>query len=275
MTRAARAIIDTRALQHNLQEIRKRAPASKIMAVVKANGYGHGIVPVAQALQGADAFAVACLAEALQIRNSGCANPILLLEGVFDAGELSIAARQGFEIVVHNTEQLNYLSEYSGTPLRVWLKMDTGMNRLGFKPEDYRAVWEKLQALNGVMKPVCLMSHFANADIRDADFTRKQIKLFNDVTAGLPGERSMANTAGILDWKESHLDWVRPGLGLFGASPFAGRTGGDEGLQAVMTVVSELIAVKHITRGAGVGYGSTWSAPEDMPFGVAAFGYGD
>ncbi|HWP94416.1 MAG TPA: alanine racemase [Gammaproteobacteria bacterium] len=275
MSRAARAIIDTRALQHNLRRIRELAPGRRVMAVIKANAYGHGIVPVARALAAADAFAVACTDEALAVRAAGLPNRIVLLEGVFSADELAVAARENLEVVVHSPEQLAWLAAFHGGTVDVWLKIDTGMNRLGFRVEDTRAAWQRLQELPAVRKPVRLMTHLANADDPDGTRTAEQLARFTAVTRDLPGERSIANSAGTLAWPESHADWVRPGLALYGVSPFAGRTGADEGLVPAMTMLTELHAVKTVRRGESVGYGGSWTAAQDTRIGVAAIGYGD
>lgn len=275
MTRAARADIQTSALQHNLDEIRRRAPRSKVMAVIKANAYGHGIAAVARALRDTDAFAVACLDEALRVRDAGVHTPVILLEGVFAPDEQARAAAAGFEIVVHTQRQLEWLKEYRGNPLPVWLKLDTGMNRLGFKPEEFLQAWGALKILPGVAGTPRLMTHLAKADEKDADFTARQEKLFDEITAGMPGERSIANSAGTLAFPETHRDWVRPGVSLYGVSPLEDSDGPDENLRAAMTVSTELIAVKTMKQGECIGYGGHWIAQQDTRYGIAAIGYGD
>lgn len=275
MTRATRADIDLGALRHNLAAIRKRAPASRVLAVIKANAYGHGIEPVARALQDSDAFAVACIDEAMRVRRAGVNNSVVLLEGVFTPEEQTQAAANNFEIVVHSARQLEWLRTYPGTPLKVWLKLDSGMNRLGFKPDEFRAAWDALQGLKGVDGSPRLMTHLARADERDVEFTSRQQKLFDDLTADLPGEKSIANSAGTLAFPETHRDWVRPGGLLYGVSPLEDSTGVAEGLQPVMTVSTDLIAVKRLRKDEPIGYGGQWRAPEAMPYGIAAIGYGD
>lgn len=276
MSRATRAVINLNALRHNLKRARALAPRARVMAMVKANAYGHGIAAVAGALADADAFGVASLEEALAIRRAGLAHPIVLLEGLFDASEISAAARNGCELVVHDAHQLALLeSAPAEAALRVWLKVDSGMHRLGFAPADLRNVWQRVNAARAVRHPLRLMTHLACADEPGSAATRKQLEVFAEATAGLQAERSIANSAGLLAWPESHADWVRPGLLLYGASPFAGRCGTDEGLIPAMTVKTELIAVKNVARGAAVGYGYTWAAPADTRIGIAAIGYGD
>lgn len=275
MSRATRAAISTAALRHNLRVIRGRAPRARIMAVVKANAYGHGLEAVARALASADAFGVACVEEALRIRAAGLANPVVLLEGAFHPDDLVVAAREGFELVVHCAEQLEFFAHYAGPPLPVWLKIDSGMNRLGFKPDAVAAAWQRLQTLAVVQQPVRLMTHLANADLRDTACNNAQLQVFEDCTRDWSGERSICNSASTLSLPDAQADWVRPGLVLYGVSPFADSTGLDEGLQAAMTVSTRLIAVKDIQRGESVGYGGVWQAPDNMRIGIAAIGYGD
>ncbi|MGA9852718.1 MAG: alanine racemase [Gammaproteobacteria bacterium] len=276
MSRATGAVINLSVLRHNLQRVRALAPRSRIMAMVKANAYGHGIAAAARALSQADAFGVASLDEALAIRHAGLAHPIVLLEGVFATAELEDAAKNGCELVVHDNNQLALLeaSRLEKT-LGVWLKIDTGMHRLGFPAADAHAAWERLSAARAVRGPVRLMTHLARADEPGNPHTRAQLDSFSAVTAGLRAERSIANSAGILAWPGSHADWVRPGILLYGVSPFAGRSGVEEGLIPAMTMCTTLIAVKQVKQGAAVGYGGVWVAPEDTRIGIAAIGYGD
>ena len=275
MTRATRADIHLDALRHNLAAVRRRAPQSRVLAVIKANAYGHGIEPVARALANADAFAVACIDEALRVRSAGVANPVVLLEGVFSPEELAQAAASNFEIVVHSARQLDWLREYSGKPLKVWLKLDSGMNRLGFKPQDFLAAWRALGEMHAVDGVARQMTHLARADERDLEFTTRQKDIFDELTHDLPGEKSIANSAGTLAFPDTHRDWVRPGGLLYGVSPLEDSTGPGEGLRPVMTVSTDLIAVKQLQRGEAIGYGGQWRAPEAMPYGIVAIGYGD
>jgi alanine racemase len=276
LNRAARATIDTAALRANLAVVRRAAPGSRIMAVIKANAYGHGIVPVARALSAADAFAVARMEEAVAIREAGLDQRVVLLEGVFHPEQLALAGRLGLELVVHDPEQLAMLEgDAAGHRFPVWLKIDTGMHRLGFPVEDYAAARGRLEACAAVAGPLRYMTHLACADERDAAATGRQLELFGELLAGIDGERTIANSAGLLAWPDSRADWVRPGLMLYGASPFPEETGGSLGLKPAMTLSSELIAVKTVKAGGRVGYGGTWTAPRDTRIGVAAIGYGD
>jgi alanine racemase len=246
-----------------------------VATAVKAEGYGHGLLRVARTLD-ADAFAVACIEEALALREAGIQQPILLLEGVFDAAELPLCVRHCLAITVHHPEQVLMLErarlEY---PLWVWLKVDTGMHRLGLQPEIVAAIHQRLRNCPAVAPKMGLMSHLARADERDCDATLQQLQTFNAATAGLPGERSLANSAGILGWPQTHLDWVRPGIMLYGASPFMDSLAAAEDLRPVMTLSSRLIAINRLRQGEAVGYGGTWICPMDMDVGVAAVGYGD
>jgi alanine racemase len=247
-----------------------------VAAAVKADGYGHGLVRVARALNDADAFAVASIEEAKILRRAGVQQRILLLEGVFEAAELSRCARYGLNIAIHHPEQVRMLEMARlDRPLRVWLKIDTGMHRLGLEPDTTSAMFRRLMDCPSVAPAIGLMSHLARADERDCNFTLQQLQVFEKATAGLPGARSLANSAGILGWPQTHFDWVRPGIMLYGASPFVDRLAADEGLRPVMTFQTRLISIKRLHRGDPVGYGGTWTCPEDMDMGVAAVGYGD
>ena len=276
MSRATGAVINLSALRHNLQRVRELAPRTRIMAVVKANAYGHGIAQVASALSAADAFAVACLEEALEIRHAGLVHPIVLLEGVFNVAELDEAARNGCELVVHDARQLALLEDARiQHNLSVWLKINSGMHRLGFPPSQARDLWERLGNAHAVRNPVRLMTHLASADEISNPRTRLQLGTFAAAMAGIQAERSIANSAGILAWPDSHADWVRPGILLYGVSPFTGRNGAQEGLIPAMTMGTTLISVQRVSKGEAVGYGGAWVAPEDMHIGIAAIGYGD
>jgi alanine racemase len=276
VNRAARATIDSAALRSNLRAAAAQTAGSRVMAVIKANAYGHGIVPAARALAAADAFGVARLEEAVAIRHAGLANRIVLLEGVFHVEQLGLAAEMGLELVVHDPVQIEMLEAAGGSHrYPVWLKLDTGMNRLGFEPARAGDLVRRLRACAAVGKNLHLMTHLACADQPADATTAAQIDAFNAAIAGLAGERSIANSAGLMAWRDSHADWVRPGIMLYGVSPFADSTGPELGLRPVMTLASELIAVKRVPAGARVGYGGVWTAPEETPIGVAAIGYGD
>lgn len=276
--RVAQAVIDLPALRHNLQRARAAAPDTRVLAAIKADGYGHGQVAVARNLaDGADALGVACLKEALALREAGIDTAIVLLEGFFHPDELPAIVEHGLEMVVHHPFQLEALDGLRpGRPIPVWLKVDTGMHRLGFPPAQAARVWQWLGERPAVVAPVGLLTHLANADERDDPTTGAQLARFDAALAGCPGaQRSIANSAGVLGWPESHADWVRPGIMLYGCSPFPGRIGPDEALRPVMTLRSALMAVNRLEAGDRVGYGGTWTAPEPMPVGVVAVGYGD
>jgi alanine racemase len=270
------AVIDTAALRHNLRLVRGWAPSSRVMAVIKANAYGHGLVNVARALESADAFAVARVDEGLTLRAAGVRNRTVLLEGVFDAEQLAAAAASGFELVVHTAEQVELLrAAPPGSKFKVWLKLDTGMNRLGFKGRDFDAAYSHLGAVQAVQPPVNLFTHLASADDPQLAATQRQLEDFAAATASLPGERSIANSAGMMSYREAQADWVRPGLLLYGASPFFGSIGADYGLRPAMTLRSHVIAVKELGAGERVGYGGDFTAQRPTRLAVAAVGYGD
>ncbi len=271
-----RAVVDTAALRHNLSRVREFAPGSRVLAVLKANAYGHGMAPVAAALAGADAFAVARPGEAVTLRAAGLRGRIVVLEGVQGAEQLREAAHHGFELVVHQPEQIALLEAWRGEhPFRIWLKIDSGMGRLGFRPGELPVALARLAACQSIVRPMTLMTHLACADLRDNERTRAQLESFAQATLGLPGERSIANSAGLIGWPETRADWVRPGLMLYGISPFADATGADLGLRPAMTLETHVIALKELSAGDRVGYGGTWIAPRATRIAVAAAGYGD
>ena len=275
MSRATLAVVDLEALHHNLQRARKAAAYSRVMVVIKANAYGHDQVRVARALNDADYFAVACIEEAIGLREAGIEVPILLLEGVFEASELPLCSRMNLDVVVHHISQLEMLEQADlERPIRVWMKIDSGMHRLGLDLEQVTPVWRRLRACP-VVADIRLMSHLANADDRNDGYTLEQLRVLRAAIKGLPGEVSLANSAGTLGWPDTHLDWVRTGIMLYGASPFCDSLGPEEGLRPVMTLSTRLIAIKRLHKGDPVGYSCTWICPEDMAVGVAAIGYGD
>ena len=274
--KAATAHIDLEALKHNLGRVKQQAPNSKVMAVVKANSYGHGLHYIAQHASAADAFGVARIEEALQLRASGVVKPILLLEGFYSSGDLPVLVTNSIHTVVHCEEQLYDLEKASlENPVVVWLKIDSGMHRLGVRPEHFEHFVERLEACKNVAKPLRYMSHFGCADELDKPITQKQIELFLSLTKGCLGERSLANSAGVLAWPDSQLEWVRPGIILYGVSPLPNKTATDLGFKPVMTLKSHLIAVRTVKSGESVGYGGNWASDRDTKVGVIAIGYGD
>jgi alanine racemase len=271
------ATVDAGALRHNLAMVRKWAPRSRVMAVIKANAYGHGLIAVARALaETADAFAVARVDEGLSLRLAGINTCTVLLEGVFDREQLDAAGGANFELVVHTSEQIELLRNApAGVRFKVWLKLDSGMNRLGFKGPAFDAAHAALSALGSVQQPVNLFTHLASADDPELATTVDQLARFDAATRLLSGDRSIANSAGMLSFPQAQADWVRPGLLLYGVSPIAGTIGADYGLQPVMTLRSHIIAVKEIAAGERVGYGGDWTAARTTRLAVAAVGYGD
>jgi alanine racemase len=245
------------------------------MAAIKANGYGHGLVRVANALAGSDGFGVACIDEALELRAAGITAPITLLEGFFHPDEIPLIEQHRLDLLLHHPVQTEALEQASiHTSIRVWLKIDTGMHRLGVSPEDAASLWQRLERHPG-LQPLGQMTHLACADEPGHPATGIQLQLFRRATEALPGERAIANSAGILGWPDSHAEWVRPGIMLYGVSPFIAGRAAEHDLKPVMTLSSELIAVNQLKQGDAVGYGATWTCPEAMPVGVVAIGYGD
>ncbi len=284
MSFGARALIRLGALSHNLARLRQHAPGARIMAVVKANAYGHGLINVVRELRDVDAFAVARLSEALAIRDAGFDDPVTLLSGVLTADELRTAAKQGFEVVTHSPMQLDLLERHDAEPLTCWLKFDTGMTRLGFRPEEGDAVIDRARAARGVGE-LRLMTHFASADEPDNPFTATQLGRFERVVRGFEGDVGFANSPGTLGWDYctdarerlgfSGELWIRPGIALYGISPFANATGAELGLEPAMQFEARLIAVKPLRAGDRVGYKGTWTAAADSTVGIISAGYGD
>ncbi|MCH4195453.1 MAG: alanine racemase [Serratia liquefaciens] len=274
--KAATAVIDRRALRHNLQQVRRQAPQSRLIAVVKANAYGHGLLETAHTLQDADCYGVARIGEALKLRSGGIVKPILMLEGFFSAEDLPVLVANNIETAVHSIEQLEALEQATlARPVPVWMKLDTGMHRLGVRPEHAEAFYQRLSACRNVVQPVNIMSHFSRADEPSSDATLKQMQCFEQFARGKPGQRSIAASGGTLLWPDAHNDWVRPGIILYGVSPMEDANGSQFDLQPAMTLKSNLIAVREHKAGESVGYGGTWVSEGDTRLGVVAMGYGD
>jgi alanine racemase len=278
--RDARLGINVSALHHNLGRVREAAPYARVMAMVKADAYGHGARLVAEALAEADGFGVAFLEEALALRAAGIRQPITLLEGVFSDAEMFEAVRHGLTVVIHQESQVGYLERcrLSG-PVNLWLKLDSGMHRLGFTPESAVIAYRRLRAAR-ITGELGLMTHFACADELESPMTDRQLTRFRAVQqvlqgGGEPVPDSLCNSAGILAWPAAHGSWVRPGIMLYGSSPFAGQSAESLGLRPVMTLTSKLIAVRELKRGEPVGYGATWTSERDTRIGVVSIGYGD
>ncbi|MFO7858400.1 MAG: alanine racemase [Ectothiorhodospiraceae bacterium] len=276
MTRETRAAISVPALRHNLAVARSYAGASRVMAVVKGDGYGHGLLRVAYALRGADGFAVTCLEEAIPLREAGFAHPILLLEGPYEPDEVQLASRYRLDLVVHSEWQISVLRNARlPRPVNVWLKVDSGMHRLGLRPEQVPQAHARLSASMSVAAHIRLITHLAEADDRESPVTQRQLECFAAGVDGLHGERSVANSAGLLAWPPTRADWVRPGIMLYGATPFDVADPPHTPLRPVMTLTTRLNAIYEHHEGDAIGYGGTWVCPETMPVGVAAIGYGD
>ncbi len=284
MSRVTRATINLAGLKHNLAVVKQAAPPQKIMAVIKADAYGHGIARVAQALAEEltehDAFAVASIDEAVMLRAVGIKNSIVALEGFNSSVDLTVIQQHSITAVIHHISQVILLELHAelANNTKCWLKIDTGMHRLGFAPDDVKKMYQRL--LNaGVDTNIGLMTHLANADDRQDAKSEQQIELFKQIVSGNPAETSLANSAAILGWPEAHGHWVRPGIMLYGVNPFVATE--DEtnkhvtALEPVMTLTAALIAVNKISKDETIGYGSTWQCPEDMLVGVVSIGYGD
>lgn len=272
----ATASIDRTALINNFNAIKTLAPNTKVMAVLKANAYGHGLVRIAKWLPQADAFGVARIDEALELRAGGVVKPIVLLEGFFNPGDLEIIAVNNFQTIIHNKEQLLALEKCQlNQPIQVWLKIDTGMHRLGINPEQFDDFYRRLQQCSIVQSNIKFMSHLACADDLNSVKTEQQISLFNKLTEHLPGDKTLANSAGLCALPQTHFQWIRPGLMMYGISPLENHQPLAQPLQPVMTLHSSLISVRDIKEGDTIGYGATWQAPKDTRIGVVAIGYGD
>jgi alanine racemase len=275
--RAARARIDLSALRHNLRVARAAAPGSRIMAVTKADAYGHGMPEAARALAGeCDAFAVSCVQEAARLREAGIAQPLVVLQGFKDGAELAEAARLGARPVLHEPGQIACLESASlDKPPAVWLKLDTGMHRLGFPPFEAAALVQRLGTSGRVAGQPGLMTHLACADEPARPEAGMQLRVFDEAVAGLPGEQSVANSAAVLRMPAAHRDWVRPGIMLYGASPLIGVSAESLGLRPVMTVSAPVVAVKPLQPGDAVGYGGTYVCDRPRRLAIVAIGYGD
>jgi alanine racemase len=274
--RPARALIDLDALRANFRLARELGGGRKTLAAVKADAYGHGAVVCARALEGeADAFGVACIEEALELRSAGITTPILLLEGFFDAAELPLIVQHDLWFAVAAPWQVEAVEAFATeAPLRIWLKLDSGMHRLGLGPADFRAAHARLSALPHV-GPMVLMSHLARADELDSPRTREQAATFAAAIQGLEGETSLCNSPALLGWPEVRSDWVRPGLMLYGANPLPAQSGQTARLRPVMTMQSKIFAVREIAAGEPVGYGARFVAERHTRVGVVAMGYAD
>ena len=273
MPRPILATIKASAFAHNLSVARQRAPHSKVWAVVKANAYGHGLAAAARALQEADGYAMLDFEEAIRLRLQGVTKPILLLEGFFKPPDVALLAEYDLTPVVHNIEQIEILERTAlARPIDAYLKVNSGMNRLGFTVDNVRIGWNALHSHEQI-RSVTLMTHFADAD--GAGGVAGQLEWFNSLTQPMQGPRSLANSAAVLRFPETHADWVRPGILLYGCSPFPDQTAEDLGLRPAMTLTSEIIALQNLQPGERVGYGFGFEATEEMTIAIIACGYAD
>lgn len=277
MSRVTTATIHADALRGNLARVRQLSGAARVMAVVKADAYGHGLERAARALADADAFGVACIADGQRLRAAGMRQRIVVLSGMDEPGDLAELRRLQLEPVVHHAVQLQWLREdrQRQPPLTVWLKIDTGMHRLGFPPAEAAQAFRELQALPNVAADILLMTHLANSDVLDDPHTRAQLQAFEATVEPLAGQRSVANSAALLGWPASQAQWVRVGGLLYGMDLHAGAQHAVGSWRPAMTLATRLVAVNRVARGERVGYAGAWQCPEDMSVGVASIGYGD
>lgn len=273
--RIAKAVVSRAAILHNYEKIKSFCGQRPVMAVLKANAYGHGIISVAKTLSHADSIGVASIQEAIQLREHEITHQIVLLEGVNHEHELELVERFDLDVVVHNDVGLGLLCENNfEKPIRVWLKLDTGMHRLGFYEADFHQAYRQLKQQKW-LKEIFLMSHLACADDIQSPVTHQQLKQFKKATQKYPERKCLANSAGTLAWPETHYDYVRSGLMLFGCSPLVASTGADHQLIPAMEFQSEVIALKPIKAGESIGYGFSWTAEKDTQIAIVSVGYGD
>lgn len=278
MKRSAHILIHPEALQHNLLQTKKAAPNSKVNAVIKSNAYGHGAVETAGILyQTADGFAVSCLPEAIELRQAGIDLPITVLQGHQNMGDLRAAANYKLRLVVHDNHQLNLLDQYTQNHhFDLGIKIDSGMHRLGFSPDRALDIYTKLKNHTRVNPDqLMMMTHLSCADEPNNDYTTQQLSTFKKACIGIQAPKSIANSAGILAWKSSHEDWIRPGIMLYGSSPFAKTDHNNHKLKAAMTLNAPVIALHDLNKGDAIGYGASWQCPHDMRVAVIACGYAD
>ncbi len=275
MARNTIARIDADAVAHNLARVRQWAPHSRVMAVVKADAYGHRLDLCLPALAQADMLAVATIDEARAVRRLGNRQRVLMLEGVLHASDLAVVETLGLELTIHHASQVEMLEAFGRAPSpRLWLKVDSGMHRLGVEPDQARALHGRLLALPGA-EQVNLVTHFASAECPLSDSATEQLARFDAAVADLAGEHCLANSGAILNHPRTHRDWVRAGIVLYGISPASGRTGVDLGLKPVMTLEAEVLAINRVAAGETIGYGGRFRAERDLSVAVIGIGYGD
>ncbi|MBN0988236.1 alanine racemase [Amphritea pacifica] len=276
MSRAAKITVDLEAIRQNYRLARSLNTAGNAAAIIKADAYGHNAVKVARALQAeADAFGVACIEEGIELIEAGIQKPVLLLEGFFEVSELPYISEHGMWCAVHSLHQIEQIAQASlSKPVTVWLKMNSGMNRLGIHPDDYQAAFQRLQQLDNV-SDIVLMTHFASSDELDKATTEQQLAVFNRASEGLDAPHCLANSAAVLAWQDARRDWMRPGLMLYGATPFPEAQEQADKLLPAMTLTSEVIAIRDVQPGECVGYGGNFVADKPTRVGTVALGYAD
>jgi alanine racemase len=271
--RPLKATINHQALLSNLNCVKRIADKSKVMAVLKANAYGHSLLNVAKTLRTSDGFAVLSIDEAVLLKENFPNHTVLLLEGFFDKAEVNVASKLGINVTIHNQRQIDFIDKVKPViPINIHLKINTGMNRLGFMPAEINYLLESL-ASNPFIGDIVLMTHFSTAD--EELGVEKQLTVFNAIADNYNYPASVANSASIIRYPESNLDWVRPGIMLYGLSPFIDKSGIDIGLIPAMSLTSEIIAVQEIKAGDSVGYGLDFKSDKSMRIGIVACGYAD
>lgn len=276
MSRAAKISVDLDAIRHNYRLARSLNSAGHAVAIIKANAYGHGAIEVARALEAeADAFGVACIEEGVELVDAGIQKPVLLLEGYFEVSELDYISEHGLWCAVHSLDQIEQIAQATlSKPITVWLKMNSGMNRLGVHPDDYQAAFKRLKQLDNV-SDIVLMTHFFNADELALGDTEAQLAVFNKASEGLDAPHCLANSAAVLAWSDARRDWMRPGLMLYGATPFPETQENADKLIPAMTLSSKVIAVREVQPGETVGYAGLFCADKPTRVGTVAMGYAD
>ena len=280
MKRSARVIIHPEALQHNLNRAKQIAPNSKLLAVVKANAYGHNSVDTAGTLYDiAQGFAVACVPEAIVLREAGIDKPLTVLQGFQNDEDLRVAEQLDMRLTVHDDNQLSLLDNYSaksGYRFKLNIKIDSGMHRLGLAPDRAEDLYKKLSNHSQINPDaLIMMTHFSSADELDNSCTSDQLNVFEKACANINAPKSIANSAGVLGWKASHTDWIRPGVMLYGSSPFTTKSRTELDLKAAMTFEAPVISVHDLKTGDSIGYARSWSCPRDMRVAVIGCGYAD
>lgn len=277
MARDATATLSTENLLHNLEIIKEQAQDREVIAMIKANAYGHGLRSVAMRLDGKiNSFGVASIDEALDLRQVNIKAPITLMSGAFEPDDLRISSQQNFHLIFHEKQQLQWLeSTKLANPIKIWLKIDTGMGRLGFNLEEAKKVYNMLSNNPQVIQPIGIISHLSCAEEKDHPLNQIQFKAFREFTKELPGPKSIANSATIFNFENDLYDMVRPGLSLYGVSPLPLKSAASLNLKPVMTLQTKLVKISHFKKNQTIGYGARFTCPEDMPIGVIAMGYGD